>query len=184
MSVTLLQLWLPIVLGGLFCWIASAFIHIVIKYHNYDYTKLSNEDDVSQALGQSKPKPGLYHLPYCVDMKEMQDPAMQKKLINGPIAMISVFESGLPKMGKLMIQQILFFIVACLFIAYVATLSLTVGSDTMSIIRILMVVSFLTLGYGIIPHSIWLGLPWSNCLRYLIDALIYAAIIALTFAWL
>ena len=184
MSVTLLQLWLPIILGGLFSWIASAIIHTVIKYHNADYKKLSNEDQVAAAFRQSQPKPGLYHMPHCIDMKEMQNESMQEKLKSGPIAMISVFENGLPKMGKLLIQQILFFIVACIMIAYIATLTLNSSSDFMSIFRILMIVGFLTFGYGIIPHSIWLGQPWANCIRYLFDALIYAVIIAATFAWL
>jgi hypothetical protein len=47
-----------------------------------------------------------------------------------------------------------------------------------------MIISFITFGYGLIPNSIWLGQPWSNCLRYLLDALIYAVIVASTFAWL
>ena len=114
----------------------------------------------------------------------MQNESMQEKLKNGPVAMISVFENGLPKMGKLLVQQILFFMVACTIIAYVGTLSLTVGSDNMSIVRVMVVVSFLTFGYGLIPQAIWLGMPWSNCIRYLFDALVYAAIIAATFVWL
>lgn len=184
MSVTLLQLWLPIVLGGLFCWIASAIIHTVIKYHNADYKKLSNEEQVGDALRQGEPKPGLYHMPHCTDMKEMQDESVQAKFTKGPIAMISVFENGLPPMVKLLSQQFLFFIGACLLVAYVTTLTLTSGSDFRSVFHLSIVVSFLTFGYGVIPYSIWFGHPWATCIRYLIDALIYATIIAATFAWL
>lgn len=184
MSVTLMQLWLPIVLGGVFCWFASAIIHMFIKYHDADYKKLSNEEQVGDTLRQSNPKPGLYHMPHCTDMKEMNNEAMQAKFKQGPIAMISVFENGMPPMGKLMVQQFSFFLVACLLIAYVATLGLTPTAEYMVVFRFTMVVSFLTFGYGIIPYSIWLGQPWSNCIRYLLDAIIYAAVIAGTFAWL
>ena len=184
MSVTLMQLWLPILLGSLFCWFASALIHMLIKYHNADYKKLSNEEQVADALRQGKPAPGLYHMPHCTDMKEMNDESMQDKFKQGPIAMISVFENGLPPMGKLLIQQFLFFIGACLLIAYVATLALTTTANFMSVFRLTLVVSFLTFGYGVIPYSIWYGHPWSNCLRYFIDALIYGLVVAATFAWL
>jgi len=184
MSVTLMQLWLPILLASLFCWLASALIHMLIKYHNADYKKLSNEEQVAAALRQGKPAPGLYHMPHCADMKEMNDESMQAKFKQGPIAMISVFEDGLPPMGKLLIQQFLFFIGACLLIAYVATLAVTSTADFMSVFRLTLVVSFLTFGYGVIPYSIWYGHPWFNCLRYLIDALIYGLVVAATFAWL
>jgi hypothetical protein len=184
MTVTLMQLWLPIILGGLFCWIASALIHMLIKYHNADYKKLSNEDHVSDAIRQGNPKPGLYHMPHCADMKEMNNEAMQAKFKNGPIAMISVFENGMPAMGKLLVQQLFYFFLGCLLIAYVTTLALDASADFMVVFRFIMVVSFLTFGYGLIPDSIWMGRPWSNCLRYLIDALIYAVVVAATFAWL
>ncbi|WP_395373525.1 hypothetical protein [Marinicella sp. W31] len=184
MSVSLMSLWLPILLGGVFCWFASSIIHMFIKYHNADYKKLSNEDQVSDAIRAGNPKPGLYSMPYCIDMKEMSDPALQEKFKRGPVGMISVFDNGMPPMGKLLIQQLLFFIVAGVLIAYVATLSLVFGADFMSVFRTVMAVSFLAFGYGVIPYSVWYGHPWSNCVRFLIDALIYAAVFGATFAWL
>lgn len=184
MSASLTQLWLPILLGGLFCWITSAVFHIVIKHHNADYKKLENEDDVADTMRAGKPTPGLYHMPHCTDMKDMADEAIQNKFKQGPIAMISVFENGMPPMGKLLGQQILFFILGSLLLAYVAVLSLPAGADYMAVFRTVMVTGFLAYGWAIIPYSIWYGHPWSNCVRYLIDALIYAAVTAGTFAWL
>lgn len=184
MSVSLLQLGLPILLGGVFCWIASALIHMLVKYHNADYKKLNNEDQVADAIRQGNPPPGLYHMPHCADMKEMQNEAMQLKFKQGPIAMLSVFPNGMPPMGKLLLQQLLYFLLACALIAYVATLSLTTTASFMNVFQLVMVVSFLSFGFGLIPSSIWLGQPWSNTVRYLIDALIYAAVVGATFAWL
>lgn len=184
MSVSIMQLWLPILLGGVFCWIASALIHMLLKYHNADYQKLSNEDQVGEALREGKVTPGFYHMPHCIDMKEMHDKDMQEKMKIGPIAMISVFENGLPKMGKLLGQQLVYFFVACLLIAYVATLSLTPSADFMTTFRLVATISFLTFGYAVIPYSIWFGHPWAVSLRYLLDAIIYAAVVGSTFAWL
>jgi hypothetical protein len=157
---------------------------MLIKYHNADYKKLSNEDEVSDVLRDSSATPGIYHLPHCTDMKEMNDVRMQEKFKKGPIALVTVFENGLPPMGKLLIQQFLFFLIAGVLIAYVATLSLAPGAEYMSVFRMVMTVGFLAFGYGCIPYSIWYGHPWAVCLRYFLDALIYAAVFAGTFAWL
>ena len=184
MLVSMLDLWLPILLAGLFCWIASALIHMLIKYHNSDYSKLENEADVSAALGATSPKPALYTLPHCNDMKEMGDEVMQKKFAAGPVAMIAVLPNGMPPMGKLLIQQFLFFIVGSLLIAYLAALVFGVGAAYMQVFRFVAVAAFLTYGWAQVPYSVWMGQPWSNTVRYLIDALIYAAVTAGTFAWL
>ena len=184
MTVSMLQLWLPILLGGVFCWITSAIFHMVIKHHNNDYKSINNEDQVSEAIRAGELPPGLYSMPYCKDMKEMDDVSMQEKFNQGPVAMLTVFDNGMPPMGKLLGQQLLFFILGSLLIAYVASLSLLAGSEYMAVFRVVMVTGFLTYGWGLIPFSIWYGHPWSNSIRYLIDALIYAAVTAGTFAWL
>jgi len=184
MSVSILQLWMPIGLAALFCWFASALIHMLMKYHNSDYKKLSNEEQVAEAIRAGSPTPGLYHMPHCTDMKEMNDESMQQKFIKGPIAMISIFDNGLPPMGKLLVQQFLYFVFACTMIAYVASLALAMSVEFSSVFRFVFTLSFLTFGVAVIPYSIWFGHPWLNCLRYLVDAIIYAAVVAATFAWL
>ena len=40
MTISLLQMWLPIVLGTFLAWMASGLIHMVVKYHNSDYQRL------------------------------------------------------------------------------------------------------------------------------------------------
>lgn len=182
--ISIAELWLVVLAAGAFCWLASALMHMFVKYHNADYSELSNEAEVAKALGASSPKPALYTLPFCIDMKEMGSAPMQEKFNKGPVAMISVMPNGMPPMGKLLGQQILFFIFGSLLIAYLASLSLGAGAEYMSVFRQVFVAAFLTYGWAQIPYSIWMGQPWSNCLRYLLDAIIYAGVTAGTFAWL
>lgn len=184
MTVSLVSLWLPILLAGVLCWFASALIHMLIKHHNSDYAELSNEQEVVDALRAGSPRPALYTLPYCVDMKEMGSESVQKKFNDGPVAMISVLPSGLPPMGKLLAQQLVFFLVGSVLIALLTALSLTSDTAYMSVFKLVFLASFLTYGWAQIPQSIWMGQPWSNCIRYLIDAVIYACVSAGVFAWL
>jgi len=182
MSVSIMQLWMPILLGGFLAWIASALIHMVLKYHNSDFSELPNEADVIEAIGN--PSPAMYTIPYCKDMKDMGNEAMQAKFEKGPVAILAIMPNGMPPMGKLLVQQILFFMLASVLIAYVASLSLAAGSDYMQVFRVVSAIGFLAFGWGAIPFSIWYGHPWSTTAKYLVDALIYGFIVAAMFAWL
>jgi len=183
-SITLLQLWMPIVLGTFLAWIASALIHVLAKYHNSDYQKLSNEEEVMTAVRNGSPNLGIHALPHCIDMSEMNDPQVQEKFIKGPVAFLTVFPNGLPNMGKLMVQQISFFLVGCILIAYCATQALSAGTEYMVVFRFVASVGFLAFGWAQVPMSIWYGHPWSTTAKYLLDALIYGLVVAGTFAWL
>ena len=181
MAVSVFDLWLAILLAGVLCWVASALIHMLIKYHNADYKPLPNEQALSEAMRSESIPPALYTMPYCSDMQEMGDEKMQQKFNTGPVAMIAVMPNGMPPMGKLLTQQILFFLFGALLIGYLASISILAESSGLTVFRQVFLTSFLAYGWAQIPHSIWLGQPWSNCLRYLIDALIYSSVTALVF---
>jgi hypothetical protein len=184
MSISLLQLWMPILLGTFLAWIASALIHVVAKYHNSDYQAVSNEEEVMTAVRNGSPALGIHTLPYCAEMSEMSKPEVQEKFKKGPVAMLTVFPNGLPNMGKLMPQQIGFFLVGCILIAYCATQVLTAGADYLVVFRFVSTISFLAFGWAMIPMSIWYGHTWSSTAKYLVDALIYGLVVAGSFAWL
>ena len=184
MTISLMQMWLPIVVATFLAWIGSFVIHVAIKYHNHDYKKLPNEDEVMDAVRKGSPGLGIHTFPFCTDMSAMKDEAVQNKFKNGPVGMLTVFPDGMPNMGKAVIQQILFFLFGCTLIAYCASLALQTGADYMSVFRFVAAVGFLTFGWGVIPFAIWYGHPWSTTARYLLDALIYGLLVAGTFAWL
>lgn len=184
MSMSLLQLWMPILLGAVLAWIASALIHMALKYHNSDYRQLASEDEVAAALRKGGPTPGIHSIPYCTDMAKMSEPAMQAKFSTGPVALVTVFPNGMPPMGKLVGLQFAYFLVGCLLIGWAATLALAPGAEYLSVFRVVGLVGFLGFGWAVVPFSIWYGHPWSTTLKYLFDALVYGLIVAGCFAWL
>lgn len=184
MTMTILDLWQPILLSTFFAWIASALIHMALKYHNSDYKQLANEDEVGSALRNGNPSLGVHSVPYCVDMEQMKDESMQRKFSEGPVAFVTVFANGMPNMGKLIGQQVAYFLLGCTMVAYCSTLALEPGDEYMKVFRFVGTISFLTFGWALIPFSIWYGHLWSTAARYLLDALIYGALVAGSFAWL
>lgn len=184
MTISLLQLWAPILLGTFLAWLSSALIHVLIKYHNSDYQPLSNEEEVMAAIRNGAPTLGIHNMPYCSDMSEMNKPEIQEKFSKGPVALLTVFPNGLPNMGKLMPLQIAYFLLGCVLIAFCATQVLTTDADTMTVFRFVATVGFLAFGWANIPMSIWFGHAWSTTAKYLLDALIYGLVVAGCFAWL
>lgn len=184
MTISLIQLWLPIVLGTFLAWIASGIIHMLIKWHNADYQPLSNESEVVEAIRKGSPTLGMHNFPYCADMIEMKDPGVQARFKEGPVGLLTIFPNGMPAMGKLMVQQISYFLIGCLLIAYCAALALEPGADYLKVFRFVGTVGFLTFGWAVIPYSIWFGQLWPSTIRYLVDALVYGLVIAGSFAWM
>jgi len=175
------SLWLPGVVSAVAVFVVSGIFHMVLKYHRADYKKLADEDAVAQALRKGSSGPGLYMMPYCAEPSQMKDPAFQKKFEDGPVAMLTVLRSGRPNMAKNLAQWFLFCLLVSFLTAYVARHTLNSGSDLLLVLRITTTVAFIGYGFGPIQSSIWAGVPWSNTLRGIVDALIYALVTGFAF---
>jgi hypothetical protein len=182
--ISLAQLWLPIVLSAVLVFVASSLVHMVFKWHNSDYLKLANEDEVRAAVGKSKPGPGQYVIPYCADMKEMRSPEMQKKFVDGPVAFMTVRASGLPNMGKHLGQWFALSLVIGILTAYLASKSLQVGDSFLRVARVTSIVPFLAYAGGSVSAGIWYGKPWRSVAKEVLDGFIYGAVTALAFGML
>jgi hypothetical protein len=182
--VTIGSLWLPIVLSAVLVFITSSIIHMVLKYHNKDYTPLPNEDAVRAAIRAGNPAPAQYIIPYCADMKEVQSPEMQKKFAEGPVGVLNLKRPGPPTMGPALGQWFLYSLVVSFFIAYIAAHSILPNTRYLEVFRIVGAVGFLAYGMGQIPAAIWMGKPWSIAWKELFDGLVYGLVTAGTFGWL
>src|SRR6185295_4985447 len=103
----LFSLWIPVLASAVVVFVISSILHMVLKYHSADYKRLPNEDAVRDALGKGALPPGLYQLPYCANMKAMQEPANKAKCEQGPIGVITIIPNGLPAMPKYLAQWFL-----------------------------------------------------------------------------
>ena len=179
---SIIELWLPIVVSAAVCWVMSAIIWTLLKYHNSDYTKVGDEEAVRAALKGSKP--GYYLLPYCTDPAELKDEAVKKKFEEGPLAYITVLPSGLPKMGGKLVGQIIFFLLVGIMCAYFVSRTLGADADYLTVFRVAGTVAFLANSFALIPESVWFGRPWSMTIKNFVDALIYGLLTGGVFGWL
>ena len=180
----LLALWLPILVTAVLVFIASSLIHMVFKWHNSDYRKLANEDEVTAALRTGAPAPGQYIVPHCNDMKEMQDEAMQKKYRDGPVGILTLKSPGPPAMGAALAKWFALNVLVAAIVAAVAAQLFGLSGEAHRASQVIGVLTFLTYAGGSVQAGIWMGKPWASVGKDLLDGAIYAIISAITFRML
>jgi hypothetical protein len=182
--VSLGSLVLPILISAVLVFILSAIIHMMLRYHRSDYSALPNEDAVRAAIRSGSPKPAQYIIPYCSDPKHMQTPEMQQKYAEGPLGVLNVMPTGVPKMGKSLTQWFIYLLVVGFFIAYVAAHTIPPGTPYLAVFRVVGAVGTLAYAAGQFQGSIWMGKPWSITWKDAFDGLLYGLVTAGTFGWL
>jgi hypothetical protein len=180
--VSLAQLWLPILASAIGVFIASSLVHMVLKWHNTDYRKLPNEDEVRGALKSSANAPGMYFVPHMMDHKEIAKPENAQKFVEGPIALITIRPPGPPKMGPYLVQWFVLSLLVSVIAGYLASRTVPAGASFLAVCRPTSVVAFMAYGIGSITDGIWWGRPWPTVAKDLIDAAIYAVVTACAFA--
>src|SRR4051812_42173656 len=112
------QLWLPILLSGVFVFIASSILHMVLRFwHAPDCKGFSNEDEVGAAMRKGNPGAGLYMIPYCTP-EAMKQPATHEKFRTGPVGVIFLRKTSPMNIAAFMAQWFLF----CLFVSFFCAL--------------------------------------------------------------
>lgn len=182
--VTIPALWLPILLSAVGVFVASSLIHMVFKYHRRDYHKVPSEDRVLGALRSESLAPGVYVFPYAASSAEMSSPEMMEKYKRGPVGMLTMLPSAPPAMPKFLAQWFVYTLVVGVFVAYVASRTLSPGAPYLSVFRIAGTVAFLAYAGEEAVNSIWRGQPWSVTLKNTFDGLVYALLTAGVFGWL
>ncbi len=180
----LLLLWLPIVVSAVLIFVASSLIHMLLKWHNSDYRKLANEDAVRAAIRAGAPAPGLYVVPHCTDMKDMQNPDMMQKFAEGPVGFVTLRQPGSPRIAAALIQWFVFTLVISTATAALALQTYGIDGNPHYAAHLIGVVSLLVYAGACIPEGIWMARPWKSVFKHGIDGAIYATISALTFMWL
>ena len=182
--VPIISLWLPILLSAAFVFIISSVIHMVLGYHKNDFSKLPDEDKVMDDLRKYNLPPGEYSMPRADSMKDMSSVVYLEKTKKGPVAMMTIMESGPPKMGKSLLLWFLYSVLVGIFAAYISGRALGPGADYLSVFRFTGATAFIAYTVSQWQDSIWFNRKWSTTLRNTIDGLIYALFTAGTFGWL
>lgn len=184
--IALSELWLPILLSGVFVFIVSSIMHMVLPIHKGDWKKLPNEANVLEAMRTQGVQPGAYMFPCPESMKDMCTPEMLEKFNQGPVGHMTVLPNGSPnaKMGKSLAQWFIYTIIISVFAGYIARLGLDRGTDFVMVFRVTGAAAILGYGVSAVSDSIWKGQSWSTTFKFIFDGAVYGLVTAVTFGWL
>jgi hypothetical protein len=182
--VALSALWMPLILSAVAVFVVSAVLHMALKYHQADYKRIPNQDQVLAELGKANLPPGLYQFPHFGSMKECATPEAKERFRRGPNGMMTLMPNGEMGMGKYLGLWFVYNVLVSLFVAYLAGHTIAPGLDYLAVFRVAGTAAFMSYGLAPFVQSIWYGAPWANTLRAMFDGLIYACVTAGFFGWL
>jgi hypothetical protein len=183
--VPLTSLWLPILLSAVIVFVASSVIHMVLGYHNTDFSRLPQQDQVLDALRPFSIPPGDYIAPHAATAAERKAPEFAERITRGPVFALTMFAPGaFQNMGGRLVQWFLFSVLVSVFAAYVAGRTLPPGTDYLQVMRIAGTVAFAGYALAHLPPSIWYDRKWNTTLKNVFDGLVYGLLTGGTFGWL
>lgn len=182
--ISLTTLWLPILLSAVIVFAASSVIHMAPLWHKSDFPKMPRESEVLEALRPLAIPPGDYFVPRASGMQEMRTPEFKDKLAKGPVAVMTVMPNGMFSMNRSLTQWFVFLVVVGIFVAYITSRTLAVGTPYLRVFQIAGATAFIAYALALCELSIWYQRAWSLTLKSAFDGLIYAALTAGTFGWL
>ena len=178
-----LSLWLPVLLSAVYVFIASSLVHMVLKYHASDFSKVPDEDEVMEALSAFNIPPGEYYMPHITDMKDREKPEVKAKMEKGPVGFLAVTGNE-DYMGKALGMWFVYCLLVGLFTAYLTGRAVGPGAGFMEVFRFSGATAFGAYFLALIQNSIWYKRAWSTTLKNTFDGLVYACFTAGVFGWL
>ena len=170
------DLLLPSLLSAVLVFFASFLIHAVLKLHNSEYHKFSNEDEVRAVVRKGSPAAGMYITPHCHEGK--MSPEIQQKFAEGPNMKIYILPSGQIQMVKFLGKWFVYTFVVSLIAGYVARSILPAGTEYLKVFQVVGASAWLAYAWQSPADSIWAGKPWGSTVRAMADGLLYAALTA------
>lgn len=182
--VPLSSLLLPVLLSAVAVFLASSVIHMVLKYHNKDFSRLPDENKVRDALRPLNIPPGEYVMPYSGSMEAMKSPEYQENAKSGPVMIMAVMPNGVPTMGKELVLWFVYCLIVGIFAAYIGGRTLAPGTHYLAVFRVVGTVAFIGYALALLQNSIWFKRSWSTTAKSMFDGLAYALLTAGVFGWL
>ena len=180
----IIQLWLPILVSSVVVFFVSFLMHMVIKHHKNDFSKIPDEERIMDEIRKSNLPAGDYVFPFCNDDKERNTKEFKDKFEKGPVAIITVYPTGPMSMSSNLIGWFIYSLVVGVFAAYIAGHALAPGAHYLAVFRFAGATAFIGYSLALAHDSIWYARKWSTTLKYVFDGLIYALFTGGIFGWL
>lgn len=181
----LASLWLPIVLSGIFVFILSSVLHMVLtSWHRSDFVHLTNQDAVMNAVRGLNLAPGDYMVPHPTSSEGIKSTEFTERVRKGPRMVFTILPAGQFSMGRPLALWFLYDLVVSFFAAYIASRAVPPGTSYLQVFRFAGATAFIGYSLALWQSVIWYGRSTSTTVKLTIDGLLFALVTAGTFGWL
>lgn len=172
--VSLTSLLVPILVSAVAVFLVSFVLHMVIPFHKNDIRKIPREDEFLAAMRGFNLPAGDYAAPHADSPAAMKDPAFLEKRAKGPTVIMTTAPGAPPPMSVTLTKWFIYCVVVSLFVAYVASRSLPLGTEYMQVFRITATTAFMAYSFAVVQNWIWWMKEGGATFRTMIDGLAYA----------
>lgn len=183
MDITLMDLWLPILVAAVACFLASSVMWMVLPHHKPDLKTLPDEDAFNAATSGLGIAPGLYMFPNCEEGESPSSESMKKRWNEGPWGTINIIGAK-PNFAKNMAVNFTEGLLIIAIVAYLASMTMSMGANSSDIVRFTFTGAFLGFVLGGFTGGVFLGTPARFLITSAIDAIVYSALTAAAFYFL
>ncbi len=180
----LTALWLPILVSAIIVFVASSLIHMLLPWHKSDFTRLSNESQVGDALRPFAIPPGDYMLPRPARRDDLKSAEFLERVRQGPNIVMTVLPNEPWSMGRNLGLWFVYCLVVSFFAALAIAIALPGGYEHRTVFHLACLTAFLGYAVALWQMSIWYRRSWRVTVMATVDGLIYALLTAGTFVWL
>lgn len=182
--VSLTSLLIPILVSAVIVFIASFLLHVVIPFHKNDLKNVPREDEFLAAIRGFNLPAGDYAAPHADSPAAMKDPVFIEKRAKGPTVLMTTAPGAPPPMSVTLTKWFIYCVVVSLLSAYIASRTLTAGTDYLQVFRVVGTAAFMGYALALVQHWIWWMKDSGATFRSMIDGLAYALLTAGVFGWM
>ena len=182
MTVSLLDLWLPILLSAAAVWFWAFLSWAILPVHKKDFGGLPDEEAFLRAARELNLPPGNYGFPYCKDNAQRNDPAFMEKWKTGPSGLLNVWKPNC-SMGMNMVLSFLVYLIVSIFVAYIGyAAGLPRGAGFSKIFQVLGAAGIVAYSFSFLPQMIWFQANANAKVAGILDGLVSGFVTGVLFA--
>lgn len=182
-TVTLVDLWLPIVVSAVLVFFASALIWMVLPHHKADIKPLPDEQAWASRINELNLAPGVYMWPNCGHGKDMKSEEFKQRFNAGPWGSMTVVGNK-PNFARNLVLVFVLYVVTSVFVAYLASNALDASAHYLGVFRIAGTAAIMAYCFGSLGTAIFFSKPLRFVITDFADGVVYGLLTAGVFGWL
>lgn len=180
LSVSLPELWLPIVVATIAVFFLSMIAWTIAPHHKPEARPLGDERSLFGLIKGQTIAPGSYYFPYC-DASEMKTDDGKRRYAEGPWGRLVLYPKR-PSMGASLLGSFLLYLTVSLALAFLGSETIAPGATFARVMTVIGTGAILAYTAAVMPQIIWFDRRSKVFAAHLFDGVVYGVATGASFA--